>query len=144
MRFGLASFLLTGLPFFTWAADECNGAPPYDCAVTLIQQGRFPAAVGVLEKLAAEADGAWVLRLWFASQAYATGTVQLYPRTSAEILYCLLLLTVLAARYGARLAGERLRRAGAAHPWLLRVHVGSGRAQERKRGEALGRRRSLG
>jgi hypothetical protein len=54
--------------------------------------------------------GAWVLRLWFASQAYATGSVQLYPRTSAEILYCLLLLSVLAARYGARLAGERLPR----------------------------------
>jgi len=36
------------------AADECKGAPPYDCAVTLIQQGRFPAAVGVLEKLTAE------------------------------------------------------------------------------------------
>jgi tetratricopeptide (TPR) repeat protein len=54
MRFGLLPFLLAGLPLLTWAADECNGAPPYDCAVTLIQQGRFPAAVGVLEKLTAE------------------------------------------------------------------------------------------
>ena len=35
-------------------ADECNGAALYPCAVTLIQQGRFPAAVGVLEKLTAE------------------------------------------------------------------------------------------
>jgi tetratricopeptide (TPR) repeat protein len=51
MRFGLLPFLLAGLPLLTWARDECNGAPPYDCAVTLIQQGRFPAAVGVLEKL---------------------------------------------------------------------------------------------
>ena len=34
--------------------DECNGAAPYDCAVALIQRGRFPAAVGVLEKLNAE------------------------------------------------------------------------------------------
>jgi tetratricopeptide (TPR) repeat protein len=47
-------FLLTGLPLLAWTADECNGAPPYDCAVSLIQQGRFPAAVGVLEKLTAE------------------------------------------------------------------------------------------
>jgi hypothetical protein len=54
--------------------------------------------------------GAWVLRLWFASQAYATGTVQLYPRTSAEILYCLLLLSVFAVRYGVRRVGERLPR----------------------------------
>jgi tetratricopeptide (TPR) repeat protein len=53
MRFGLLPFLLAALPFFAWAADECNGAPPYDCAVTLIQQGRFPAAIGVLEKLTA-------------------------------------------------------------------------------------------
>ena len=54
--------------------------------------------------------GAWVLRLWLASQAYATGTVQLYPRTSAEILYCLLLLSVFAVRYGVRRFGERLPR----------------------------------
>ena len=54
MRFGLMPFLLAGLPLITWAADECNGAPPYDCAVTLIQQGRFPAAIGVLERLTAE------------------------------------------------------------------------------------------
>jgi hypothetical protein len=40
--------------------------------------------------------GAWLLRFWLASQMYATQSVQLYPRTSAEILYCLLLLTVFA------------------------------------------------
>jgi galactan 5-O-arabinofuranosyltransferase len=51
--------------------------------------------------------GAWLLRLWLASQAYATGAVQLYPRTSAEILYCLLLLSVLAVRYGLRWAAGR-------------------------------------
>jgi len=54
MRFGLLPFLLAALPLLAWAADECNGASPYDCAVTLVQQGRFPAAVGVLEKLTAE------------------------------------------------------------------------------------------
>lgn len=42
--------------------------------------------------------GAWLLRFFFASQMYATGTVQLYPRTTHEILFCLLVLTVLAAR----------------------------------------------
>lgn len=58
--------------------------------------GRRTAVVTLCSVLA----GAWLLRLWFASQMYATGTVQLYPRTSAEILYCLLLLSVLAVRYG--------------------------------------------
>jgi galactan 5-O-arabinofuranosyltransferase len=52
--------------------------------------------------------GAWLLRFWLASQMYATGAVQLYPRTSAEILYCLLLLTVVAVRYGLRWARDRL------------------------------------
>jgi hypothetical protein len=60
--------------------------------------------------LSALLAGAWLLRLWFASQAYATGTVQLYPRTSAEILYCLLLLSVFAVRYGVCRVGERLPR----------------------------------
>ncbi len=36
--------------------------------------------------------------------------VQLYPRTSAEILYCLLLLSVFAVRYGVGRIGERLPR----------------------------------
>lgn len=53
MRFGLLLFLFAGLPLLI-RADDCNGAPPYDCAVTLIQQGRFPAAVAVLEKLNSE------------------------------------------------------------------------------------------
>jgi hypothetical protein len=58
--------------------------------------------------LAALLAGAWLLRFWFASQAFATGAVQLYPRTSAEILYCLLLLSVFAVRYGAGWARGRL------------------------------------
>jgi galactan 5-O-arabinofuranosyltransferase len=51
--------------------------------------------------------GAWVLRLWLASRMYETQTVQLYPRTSAQILFCLLVLAVLAARYGGRRAQAR-------------------------------------
>lgn len=62
--------------------------------------------------------GAWILRFAIASQMYATGTVQLYPRTSAEILFCLLLLGVLAAHYG----GRRLVDA-----WRARVVAGNGR-----------------
>jgi galactan 5-O-arabinofuranosyltransferase len=62
--------------------------------------------------------GAWILRLAIASQMYATQTVQLYPRTTAEILFCLLLLLVLAARYG----GGRLHDA-----WRAHVVAGNGR-----------------
>jgi galactan 5-O-arabinofuranosyltransferase len=62
--------------------------------------------------------GAWILRLAIASQMYATQTVQLYPRTTAEILFCLLLLLVLAARYG----GSRLHDA-----WRAHVVAGNGR-----------------
>jgi galactan 5-O-arabinofuranosyltransferase len=50
--------------------------------------------------------GAWVLRLAIASQMYDTQTVQLYPRTTAEILFCLLVLTVFAAHYGRRRARQ--------------------------------------
>jgi hypothetical protein len=61
--------------------------------------------------------GAWVMRLLIASQMYATQTVQLYPRTTAEILYCLLLLAVLGAGYGG------LRARGA---WLARTVAWNG------------------
>jgi len=54
MRIRLVPFLISALPLLTWAADDCNGAPPYDCAVALVQKGRFPAAIDVLEKLTAE------------------------------------------------------------------------------------------
>jgi tetratricopeptide (TPR) repeat protein len=54
MRFRLLPFLLAAFPLVTRAADDCNGAPPYACAVTLVQQGRFPAAIDLLEKLTAE------------------------------------------------------------------------------------------
>jgi tetratricopeptide (TPR) repeat protein len=54
MRFRLLPFVLAAFPLITWAADDCNGAPPYECAVTLVQRGRFPAAIDLLEKLTAE------------------------------------------------------------------------------------------
>jgi hypothetical protein len=67
--------------------------------------------------LGAMLAGAWVLRFAIASQMYATQTVQLYPRTTAEILYCLLLLAVFAALYG----GRRLQDA-----WRTRTVAGNG------------------
>jgi galactan 5-O-arabinofuranosyltransferase len=44
--------------------------------------------------------GAWLMRLWLASQMYETQAVQLYPRTAAQILFCLLVLSVLAVKAG--------------------------------------------
>lgn len=47
--------------------------------------------------------GAWLLRFWFASHMEANQAVQLYPRTTWIIFYCLLVLAVL----GVMLAYER-------------------------------------
>jgi hypothetical protein len=63
--------------------------------------------------------GAWILRLAIASRMYETQTVQLYPRTTAEILFCLLLMAVLAARYG----GQRLLDAWRARAVASNGHV---------------------
>src|SRR4051794_22896682 len=46
--------LLAVLPIVSYAAEDCNGAAPYDCALALVQQGRFPAAIDILEKFTAE------------------------------------------------------------------------------------------
>lgn len=78
--------------------------------------GRRTAVLAVCSLMA----GSWLMRFWFASQMYATGTVQLYPRTTAEILFCLLLLWVLAARLGV----DRLRLL--AERWELPAKLGNG------------------
>jgi galactan 5-O-arabinofuranosyltransferase len=49
--------------------------------------------------------GAWLMRFYYASEMFKTRNVQLYPRTSIEIDYLLLVLTVLAVV----LAWRRLR-----------------------------------
>jgi hypothetical protein len=36
--------------------------------------------------------GTWLLRFWYAEHMWKTGLVQLYPRTTAELLYCFLIL----------------------------------------------------
>ncbi len=50
--------------------------------------------------------GAWLLRMWLASRMSATGNVQLYPRTSVQILYGLLLATGLAVMLAVRSAAR--------------------------------------
>ncbi len=62
--------------------------------------------------------GAWLMRFYYASQMYQDQAVQLYPRTTMEILYCLLLLTLVAVM----LAWERLRESTVA---LLRKGAGA-------------------
>lgn len=62
---------------------------------------------------------AWVMRFAIASQMYATQTVQLYPRTTAQILFCLLLLAVFAALH----TGRRVHAA-----WQARAVAGNGRS----------------
>ena len=83
--------------------------------VAVAVAGRRTAVITVGALLA----GAWVLRLAIAAQMYETQTVQLYPRTTAEILFCLLLMAVFAARYG----GRRLQDA-----WRARAVAGNGSA----------------
>lgn len=46
--------------------------------------------------------GAWLLRFHFGSQMYANDAVQFYPRSTVELVYCLLLLTGFAVYYAAR------------------------------------------
>ncbi|WP_033822187.1 hypothetical protein [Kitasatospora sp. MBT63] len=58
--------------------------------------------------------GAFGLRYWFASHMERDGAVQLYPRTSEELLYCLLVLAGLACYLAVRRLGERPRTGRAA------------------------------
>lgn len=64
--------------------------------VTLIMVARRRTIVIALSSIIA---GAWVLRYHFASQMYGTDSVQLYPRTSPQLLYCLLLACGFAIYY---------------------------------------------
>jgi hypothetical protein len=62
--------------------------------------------------------GAWLLRFYFAAQMYATGAVQLYPRTTPQILYCLLVLS----GFALYLLGQRVKAAW----WLATPGTGNG------------------
>ncbi len=52
--------------------------------------------------------GCWLLRFYYARDMHASGLVQLYPRTTQEILYCLLI----SCGYAGYLAVERFSRRG--------------------------------
>jgi hypothetical protein len=62
------------------------------------------------------AVSAWFLRMYLAGQAYATGIVRLYPRTTMVLLYCMLILGGFAVMYGVAALRARARRASAARP----------------------------
>jgi galactan 5-O-arabinofuranosyltransferase len=53
----------------------------------------------VVLTLGCVAVSAWLMRMYLASESYATLSVRLYPRTLMIILYCLLLLTGFAVYY---------------------------------------------
>lgn len=74
--------------------------------VTLIVVARHRTIVIALTSMIA---GAWLLRYHFASQMYGTDSVQLYPRTSPQLLYCFLLALGFALYYIARSAPVRSR-----------------------------------
>ena len=63
-------------------------------SVAWVKRGTEP----IVHVLVLSASGAWILRHLIASQMSASGTVQLWPRTSMEITYCLLVLAALGAR----------------------------------------------
>lgn len=61
-------------------------------AIAMIHGRRQPTVIGLVSIL----GGCWLFRLWHAHRMWATKLVQLWPRTSAEILYCMLALCVIA------------------------------------------------
>jgi galactan 5-O-arabinofuranosyltransferase len=62
--------------------------------------------------LCAFVASAWLMRFWFASQMFGTESVQLYPRTTQQLLYCSLLLVGMAVYFGL----ERFRLRESARP----------------------------
>ncbi|ANZ34746.1 hypothetical protein BBK82_00275 [Lentzea guizhouensis] len=73
--------------------------------------GRNRTAVILLTSLFA---GAWLIRFYYASTMYERDAVQLYPRSSAELLYSMLLLCGFALYFGM----ERLEGVPKLRPWL--------------------------
>lgn len=60
--------------------------------------------------------GTWLLRYWHAHNMYSKKLVQLYPRTTAELFYCSVLLTLFAVYF----VTERMRASAAAESPLRR------------------------
>lgn len=67
--------------------------------------------------------GAWVMRHWYAASMFEAQSVQLWPRTTPEILYCLLVLGVVACRSGARMIAAPASRLKEYHPGMARLGV---------------------
>ena len=92
--------------------------------------GRRTVVIGLVLFFAS----AWVMRFWFAAQMYETQSVQLYPRTTQQILYCALLLVGFAVFF----AVQRARAALAARQLPGRAAETAGRETPlQRRGAAL-------
>ncbi|MGZ3147115.1 hypothetical protein ACVDFE_34995 [Lentzea chajnantorensis] len=76
-----------------------------------IAVGRNRTAVILLTSLFA---GAWLVRFYYASTMYERDAVQLYPRSTAELLYTMLLLCGFALYFGV----QRLEGLPKLRPWL--------------------------
>src|SRR5262249_39965699 len=64
--------------------------------------------------------GAWLFRYWHAHNMYAHKLVQLYPRTSPELFYCSILLTLFAVYFLLERARARALADSPLHsPWML-------------------------
>jgi galactan 5-O-arabinofuranosyltransferase len=76
-----------------------------------IAVGRNRTAIILLTSLFA---GAWVIRFYYASTMYERDAVQLYPRSSSELLYSMLLLCGFALYFGV----QRLEGVPKLRPWI--------------------------
>ncbi|MEV7597163.1 hypothetical protein AB0O91_07190 [Kitasatospora sp. NPDC089797] len=103
-----------------WASDRpgtqtyhnwpLSGELAGQSAFTLLVLAAAALAIGLgsggilVRTVAAVLASSWLLRFWFASRMERTQAVQLYPRTTWIIMYCLIVLAVL----GLMLAVQRL------------------------------------
>jgi galactan 5-O-arabinofuranosyltransferase len=75
--------------------------------------------------------GTWLWRMEVASRMWATGSVQLWPRTGNQLLYCVLVLSAAGACFAASQLGARAvypaapEPAAPAPPFRLGAHVGA-------------------
>ncbi|MFD0261202.1 hypothetical protein ACFRKE_17770 [Kitasatospora indigofera] len=103
---GWASDRTGGLSYHNWPqSGELAGQSGF--AVLLLLGVGIGVGLGLRNVVVRTAGfvlaGAWLLRFWFASHMAHDQAVQLYPRTTWIIMYCLMILAVL----GAKLVYER-------------------------------------
>ncbi|WP_033824237.1 hypothetical protein, partial [Kitasatospora sp. MBT63] len=95
---GWASDRSGTLDFHTWpVAGELAGQTGF--ALLLIAGVGLGIGLGLrniaVRAAAATLAGAWLMRFWFASHMAHNKAIQLYPRTTWIIMYCLMILAVL-------------------------------------------------